>query len=181
MIPARTPLLVGALVLALLPAGLAAQTPCLPLGPQIAFCPDGSPWAGAESVTITGEDGIFAYELPPLYLEASTAWVDRAEVGTVEDALSQLRAELAAEAEADGDPAPDLRLREVLGTAPLTVTMEYYAEYFDGETYPLALMLVADGDDWLTVFLSSDAPMAEELFLDRARDLAGLLRPRAGD
>ncbi len=166
-----------ALALSVLPAPLLAQAPCLPLGGEIALCGDGTPWAGAQPVPITDDDGVIAYELPPLYLEASLEWLDARDARTPEAALVLMQDMLREEAAADGDPPPVRTLRDTIATDHASVALDVYTEVFDGQDYPLAVLLVADGGGWLTLFLSGDEPMAAATFEVEARALAGLLRP----
>ncbi|MCC5984230.1 MAG: hypothetical protein JJU42_07685 [Rhodobacteraceae bacterium] len=167
----------AALILSLPPAPLAAQAPCLPLGGEVALCGGGTVWADARALPVADDADYIAYEAPPLYLEASLDWIMPADAGTIEAALALLEAGLAEEAAADGDPAPVRWLRDTVVTDHVTVALDIFAEVFEGTEYPLAVLLVADGGDWLTLFLSGDTPMAPAAFEAEARALAGLLRP----
>lgn len=171
---ARSLLVAGLLV----PAPLLADTRCLPLGGQLALCPEGGLWADAVPVSAFGaEEEVRAYEVPPLYLEASLEFIDRGEVGSVDIALSMIEDFNREEALAEGDPAPVRRLRETIVTDHATVTLDMFTEVMFDETYLFAVLLAEDGDDWLTLFLSNDDPMSEARFEAAARDLVAALRP----
>lgn len=166
-----------ALALAVLPAPALADAPCLPLGGALALCGAGTVWADARAIPVADDAGFIAYEVPPLYLEATVDWISPTDAGTFAAALALLEAGLAEEAAAEGAPAPVRHLRDTVVTEHATVALDIYAEVFEGTEYPLAVLLVADGADWLTLFLSGDAPMAPDTFEAEARALAGLLRP----
>jgi len=171
-----------ALTLAFIPTTVTAQPACLPLGGQIALCPDaGSLWAGASQIPVTDEDGVTAYEAPPYYLEASLNWLDPAEASTLDAGLSRLETDLTEEALDDGDAAPVRRFRDTLTTEHATVALDVFIEFFDGDPQPLAVLLLADGDDWLTLFLAGEDVEDEDGFAETARDLARLLRPAPED
>ena len=162
-------------VFALMPLPLLAQPPCLALGGQIALCAADSPWAQARAIPL-GDDFV-AYEAAPFYLEASTAWITPAEAGTPDAALAAFEATMAADSAAEGVPLPVRRVRDTIVTDHATIVYDIFVEVDEGEEFPIAVMVLDDGDGWLTLFLSSDSPMDGAAFEEETRSLAGLLRP----
>ncbi|NYS25800.1 hypothetical protein HUK65_12430 [Rhodobacteraceae bacterium 2376] len=163
------------LAVALVPLPVLAQSPCLPLGAQVALCAEGTPWAEARALPL--DDDFVSYEAPPLYLEASTSWITPGEAGTPEAALSALEAALAEDTAAEGAPLPLRRGRETVTTDHATITYDVFIEVDAGEAFPLAVMVLEDQGGWLTLMLSSDTPMEEDRFMAEADSLARLLRP----
>ncbi len=163
------------LVAALLPTAALADAPCLPLGGQIALCPESGVWADA--VAIPGDPETRAFEAPPFYLEAIPELVDRAEFTTADAALSMIEMMLTEEALAEGEAAPARRQRDMIVTDHATIAFDLFTEVMDGAEFPLAVLLTEDDDVWLTLLLSGNEPMDADAFEQSARDLAAALRP----
>lgn len=163
------------LVAVLLPTAALADAPCLPLGGQIALCPENGVWADA--VAIPSGPETRAFEAPPFYLEAMRDLVDRAEFTTADAALTMIETMLTDEALDEGEAAPARRQRDTIVTDHATIALDLFTEVMAGEEFPLAVLLTEDDDVWLTLLLSGDEPMDADAFERAARDLAAALRP----